>query len=915
MIGQSVGHYRITDKLGAGGMGEVYRARDTKLDRDVALKFLPPALEQNETARLRFIREAQAAAAIDHPYICSIYEVGQNEGGTNFIAMEYVAGQTIQEKLEDGPIPLGKALPLLIEAAEAVEKAHFAGFIHRDLKPANLMLTPEGHVKVMDFGLAKRMFSRESEQADLTGLTREGSMLGTLAYMSPEQLRGEELDIRSDFFSFGVVLYETLTGVNPFRRKQSMETASAILNDPAPPLERYLAEVPYRLELIVAKLLSKEKERRYQLIHDVRTDLEDVKHEFESVGIVGKPPLLSGETRTLRWSQVGPWVLVGILGIALLATLWFVVPADPRPEPSRRLIVDLGTGVMLDKGESTAAVLSPDGSMLAFVGTSGEGSQTRLYLRRLDEFDARALPGTDGAAQPTFSPDGRWIAFRSGQQLRKISVSGGRTIPLCETGASRGLDWADDGSIVFASNNQGGLSRVSETGGHPETLTLTDAESTQRWPQVLPGGRAVLFSAQSRESFDNAQILVQRIPNGERKLLWQGGYHARYLPTGHLVYLSQDTLFGVAFDLDALEVRGKPVPILEGVVGDPDIGTAQFSFSADGSLVYLRSEFNGKESLLEWLDREGNRVPVPLPPARYGTFRLSPNGQLLALEIYDGRQWDIWFHDFEQETTTRLTFDPADDRHPVWSPSGESVLFASKRGGAEYNLYWKRADGSGSVGRLTESRNEQWPWSWHPGGQFVAISENTPETQWDLRILGLKGNDRSGWKAGDTTTFLSTPFLELGAQFSPEGDWLAYFSNESDTYEVFVIPFPGPGGKRQISSGGGVVPLWSPARRELYYAPPVATMILGGFSLSEAHRSLEIVRYRVEGDRFVPDQPETWKAGVVYRLPFVESMALHPDGHRLLVRKSLSEDEFDLSHIVLIENFFAYLKQQVPVEE
>ncbi|UCF37464.1 MAG: serine/threonine-protein kinase [Acidobacteriota bacterium] len=914
MIGQTISHYEITGKLGQGGMGEVYRARDTKLEREVALKFLPLELEQDETARRRFIREAKAVAAIDHPYICSIYEVGQTNEGANYIAMEYVAGQTLQEKLEDGPIPLEKALPILIEAAEAIEKAHSAGFIHRDLKPANLMLTPEGHVKVMDFGLAKRILKdAEVEQAITAGLTRKGSTLGTLAYMSPEQLRGDELDTRSDLFSFGVVMYEMLSGVNPFRRKQSMETASAILNESAPPLGRYLADVPYRLELIVSKLLSKEMQLRYQLIHDVKTDLGDSKRELESAGIVGHPYSLSGEPRALKWSQIVPWVLVGILGMALLATQWLGEAIDPLPAHPRRMNVDLGARVRLDKDESTAAVLSPDGSMLAFLGSSEEEGQTRLYLRRLDELEARALPNTEGAAQPTFSPDGQWIAYRSGQELKKTAVSGGTNVTLCETGASRGLDWADDGSIVFASNNQGGLSRVSEMGGHPETLTLTEGEWTQRWPQVLPSGGAVLFSSPAKGSFDDGQILVQRIPNGERKLLWQGGYHARYLPTGHLVYLNQGTLFGIAFDLDALEVQGKPVPILEGVVGDPDIGTAQFSFSNDGSLVYMRSEFSGKESLLEWLDREGNRVPVPLRPARYGGFRLAPNGRLLAVEIYDGRQWDIWLYDFERETSTRLTFDPADDRRPVWSPLGESVLFASNRHGGNLNLYWKRVDGRGSVGKLTESPNEQWPWSWHPGGQFVAFTERNPETQWDMWILGLEGNDRSGWKGGETTALLSTPFLELGAEFSPDGNWLAYFSNESDTYEVFVLPFPGPGGKRQISSGGGVQPLWSPTRMELFYAPPAATMILGGFSLSEARRQLSIVRYRVEGGNFVTDQAEKWEAGVVYRLPFLSSMAFHPDGHRLLVRKSLGENDFDLSRVVLFENFFAYLEQQVPV--
>jgi serine/threonine-protein kinase len=885
-------------------MGEVFLARDTKLDREVALKFLPFPLQQDESARLRFIREAKAAAAIDHPYICSIYDVGQTEDGQDFIAMEYVAGQTLQERLKKGPIPLDRALPILIETADAIEKAHNAGFIHRDLKPANLILTPEGHVKVMDFGLAKRILSQGATEQEVTaGLTREGSTLGTLSYMSPEQIRGEDLDARSDIFSFGVILYETLTGEHPFRRKQPMETAAAIMNEPVPPLGRFLGEVPNRLEWVISKLLSKESGRRYQLIHEVKTDLEDLKKELKTGSTHGATTVSQIDDRPTAHDrrQLLPWVAATcVLAVLLALSVWrpWGSSTMQEPNPLRRLDVRLSPGVSLSiSSTGPATALSPDESTIAFIGRPDEGGESRIYLRPLDQLEAEALPGTEAAYNPTFSPDGEWIAFRAKERLQKISVKGGAPVTLCNTQRTRGIAWSDDGSIVFAVM-WGGLSRIGPNGGTPELLTnLEGNETSHRWPQVLPGGEWILFTADVGGSLSNANIVVQRLGSTERKVVWRGGQFGRYLPTGHLVYLHENSMFAAPFDLETLTIDGQPVPVLDGVATVPGEAKAEFTFSNKGTLLYLPGMPSQREFTLEWLDRQDNLEPLFSEPARIGSAQFSPDGRHLALEIHDGRQWDISIFEWESQRLARLTFDEGNDENPVWSPDGSIIVFSSDRYGV-HNLFWKRSDGSGESRRLTDSRYYQRPNSWHPNEPYLAFDEVANETRRDIHILRLERDGQSGWKAGETTVFANSPFVEGGANFSPDGRWLAHVSDETGIWEVYVSPFPGPGGKRQISSGGGIRALWSPDSQELFFQ-------WGG-------RQFYRVKYRIEGGNFIPAAPEDWS-----KHPIPHSVrTLHPGGDRLVVRKPVGEsDRPDLSRIVFLENFFDYLKEQAPVDE
>lgn len=903
MIGQSIAHFEITAKIGEGGMGEVYRATDTKLGREVALKLLPESFAQDRQRMGRFQREAQVLASLNHPNIAAIHGL-EDADGQKALVMELVEGEDLSERIARGPIPLDEALPIALQIAEALEDAHEKGIIHRDLKPANIKLTPEGKVKVLDFGLAKAL-EEERSAGDIANsptltmqATQAGIILGTASYMSPEQAKGQVVDRRADIWAFGAVLYEMPTGKQAFEGGDLSEIMAAVIMKDVD-LDILPGIAPKSIRGLIARCLARDTRKRLQHIGEARILIEECPAGptedslAETITSVATQPF---------WRRLVPWAVAVASTIALITALWTIWHTASEPEPPRRLSVELGADVLLNVRPGTAAILSPDETTLAFVGLTETG-QTQLYLRRLDQLEATPLSGTEGVRQPCFSPDGQWIAFRAGGQLKKISVAGGAAVTLCEAPRSRGIEWAEDGSIVFAADTRVGLSQISSAAGStPEALTsLQEGEATHRWPQMLPRGRAVLFTAGSDpNNFSEANVVVQRIPDGERKVLWKGGYHARYLPSGHLVYIHEGTLFAAPFDSEMLEMTGEPIPVLEGVVSDASRALAQFAFSGQGTLVYVPGTSIVEGDQLEWLDREGKREALPLVPGEYQDFRFSPTGRLLALEVSEGQQSDIWLYDIERDTLTRLTFDPADDEAPVWSPSGKSLIFSSERNG-EDNLYWKRADGSGQAQRLTESQSRQTPVSWHPGGQYLVFGEFNQENSWDIHILALEGDDQLGWKAGDTSTFLSTRFVEVHPQFSPNGDWLAYMSLESGEAEIYVRPFPGPGGKWQISSGGGVWPQWSLGGQELYFGHQ------GQLFVSE---------YEVNGNSFTADRPVEWKEGSFYQRAYTPSYTLHPDDQKLLVRKRAAEEsQLDLDHVVLFGNFFDYLNEKVPVDQ
>ena len=805
MIGKSISHYRVTEKLGEGGMGEVYRATDTKLGREVALKVLPPVFANDSQRMARFKREAHVLASLNHPNIASIYGLEESDG-IHCLVLELVEGPTLAERIKEGAIPLEESLNIAKQIADALEAAHEKGVIHRDLKPANVKVTPEGMVKVLDFGLAKALAEPASEAAMENSPTasilptHEGVILGTAAYMSPEQAMGKAVDKRADIWAFGVVLFEMLTGKRLFRGENTSETLAAVIKDD-PDWNLLSTDTPLKIRELLRRCLQKDSRKRLHDIADARIEIEEVL--ADPSGTLALPA--GGVGTQTAWRRVLPWAVAGVF--ALVAAVGFWPEPEPIPPPSMRLSVEVTPGESSWTVQGAAAVISPDGTRLAFVTTDDQG-QRKLYLRPLDQLQANALSGTEGAANPFFSPDGQWIAFFSGNKLKKVSVRGGAAVTLCDAPNGRGGSWGEDGTIVLAPEIYSGLSRVSSAGGTREAVSTLDkekGETTHRWPQVLPGGKAVLFTVGIGSTDGN--IEVQSLETGERKTLQLGGFYGRYLPTGHLVYMSEATLFAAPFDLARLEVTGPPAPILDDVRTSPNYWSGQFDFSQTGTLVYLTGGGAASEVSIFWMDPEGKTEPLLPTPRDYKNPSFSPDGKRLAVDIDEGGNSDLWVYELERETLSRLTFDEGNDHGPVWTPDGQWVTFASNRGGGRVlNLYWNRADGTGDAERLTESSNSQFPFSWSPDGKVLAFFEPSPGTNMDLWTLPMEGDGAGGLKPGKPTQFLRMSFRQWDPAFSPDGRWIAYQSDESGQFEVYVRPFPGPGGKWQISTTGGRMP-------------------------------------------------------------------------------------------------------------
>ena len=599
MIGTTIAHYTITDKIGQGGMGEVYLAEDTKLERKVALKFLPDSLHQDPVAEKRFLREAKSAAALDHPFICNIYEAGQ-ENGKSYISMEYVQGENLKDKLENDPLLLKEALEMATEIAQALETAHKANIVHRDLKPSNIMLTSDGHVQVMDFGLAKQLFPSKDvetqEQAITASLTKTGMTLGTLAYMSPEQLRGAPVDTRSDVFSFGILLFEMITGIDPFRKSQPMETASAILKDNPPPLSRYLNDAPPFLERVVGKMLAKEPGQGYQLVHDVGTDLQQLVREIAEPtqsghdGLSGTSGQMTTSTSPGSWQQIVPWSIASLVIGAIITSVVFWSPAPtPPPQPLTRLPLPLPPTQRLSAPARHQVAFSPDGTHLVYA------ADFRLYLRPMDQMEATPICGTaEGeGTNPFFSPDGEWVGFYTRGQLNKVSITGGAPVMLCEAGRPWGASWGADDRIVFGQGAQG-IFQVPANGGEKELLISVDPEKNEfaHGPQILPGGNVVLFTLSSGSGWNDAQIVAQAVGTAERKVLVNGGTDARYVSTGHLVYVQEGTLLAVLFDVEAWKSQMVPFRYWRMSCGFPAVVPPSSAFQIQDPLLTFAESLN-----------------------------------------------------------------------------------------------------------------------------------------------------------------------------------------------------------------------------------------------------------------------------------------------------------------------------------
>ena len=915
--GTRLGAYEIVGFIAAGGMGEVYRARDTRLKRDVALKILPESFASDPDRLARFQREAEVLASLNHPSIAAIYGV-EESNGTRALVMEFVEGETLADRVARGPIPVEEALPIAKQIAEALEAAHEHGVIHRDLKPANIKVTPDRAVKVLDFGLAKLAhLETVAHAADITAsptitspamVTGVGMILGTASYMSPEQARGREADKRSDIWAFGCVLYEMLSGKRAFGG-EDVSDALAFIITTEPDWAALPTNTPPALRRLLRRCLEKDPKERLHDVADARIEIKDA----GALRVDGRAASVA--VQRAGWRRALPWtVAVGALAVGAVLALWAASRRPPAPPAPVRVSAELGADVSLVTDQGAAAVLSPDGAVLAFVAQKSGGSP-QLYIRRLEQLEATPLSGTDDARNPFFSPDGQWIAFFAGGKLKKISVTGGAAVTLCDAPNSRGGTWADDDTIAFAPDSVAGVSllRVSSAGGKPERLTTLDQdEPGQQWPQVLPGGKAVLYTSQRvTRSADNEDIVVQPLPNGLRKVVVQrSGYYGRYLPSGHLVYVHEGTLFAAPFDLDRLELTGQPVPVLEGVTVSSFLAGsargAQFAVAGNGTLVYVSAQRVSHDAPISWMDRQGTTMPLRATPANWANLVFAPDGRRLALDLFDGKQSDVWVYDWARDMLSHLTFDPTDDVKPVWTPDGRRIVFASRRADkATVNLYWQRADGTGDVQRLTESKNQQDPASWHPGGKFLAFWELNPQTGTDLMILPMEGDEVSGWTPGKATVFLNTPFNEREPMFSPDGRWIPYRSDESGRDEIYVRPFPGPGGKWQISTGGGTNPTWSRTRHELFYGT--------------TDQRIMVAPYTVEGDSFRAEKPRLWSEGRYLARPFritsFRSFDLHPDGERFaLAPVTETQTAAKQDKLVLIFNFFDELRRLAPVK-
>jgi len=892
--GTKLGSYELLAQIGAGGMGEVYKAHDTKLGRDVAIKILPEAFAHDPERLSRFQREAKMLAALNHPNIATIYGLEQSNG-TSYLVMELVSGETLAEGIKrEGAVPVGDALAICKQIAVALEAAHEKGIIHRDLKPANVKVTPEGKVKVLDFGLAKAFAgetadSNPSQSPTLSAVaTMQGVLLGTAAYMSPEQARGKAVDKRTDIWAFGCVLYELLTGKQAFAGDDITDILAAVVR--AEPDWRALPPAtPVKIRDLLRRCLQKDKTLRMQAAGDARIEIQEVLTAPRDSGATVAPL----ESRS-RLPRVVATAVFAIAALALAALLWRSSrPAELKPVLS--FDVDLGPEVSLGSPIGADAILSPDGTRMVYV------SQEKLFTRRLDQPKATELAGTEGAFAPFFSPDGQWVAFFAGGKLKKISVEGGAPGVLCDAPFGMGGSWGENGNIIAALNIPAALSRIPSTGGTPTPLTeLAQGEISHRWPQILPRGDAVLFTS---GAFGNFNIEVMSLKDRRRKTLQRGGTFGRYLATsdgaGHLVYINNGTLFAVAFDLKALEVRGTPVPLLEQVAYKPDFGSAQFDFSHTGMLLYRSGGSVGSGQVtVQWLDSEGKTQPLLAKPGAYTRPRLSPDGQRLALDIPEGSSRDIWIYEWQRDIMTRLTFNAggAAALEPVWSPDGRYIAFGGTGG-----IFWTRSDGGGKPEPLTQSNNLQAPYSFTPDGKRLSmeLSGSSGSGLWTIPLE----NDGNGLKAGKPELFLQDSFDDHNPMFSPDGHWLAYTSNESGTYQVYVRAFPGKGGKWQISNTGGSYPAWSHNGRELFFR-------------SDDNRIM-VVAYTVKGDSFVADKPRVWSEKPLADLGIVgnTSYDLAPDGKRIVALMPVEAPgaQQAQNHVIFLENFFDELRRKVPL--
>jgi eukaryotic-like serine/threonine-protein kinase len=893
--GTRLGPYEVTAQIGAGGMGEVYRATDTNLKRVVAIKVLPASVAADAERLARFQREAEVLASLNHPNIAQIHGLEKSDG-TTALVMELVEGPTLADRIAQGPIPIDEALPIAKQIAEALEAAHEHAIIHRDLKPANVKVRSDGVVKVLDFGLAKALEPAgsvldASQSPTITSpamMTGVGVLLGTAAYMSPEQARGKEVDRRADIWAFGGVLYEMLTGRPAFPGADVSEVLAGVIKSEVawnvlPP------NTPGKLRALLRRCLQKDPKQRLRDIGDARLEIEEMfVSSLDEVRVFEAPP------RSRRRVAVA----IAALSLTTAATavaVWGVLRPD-APRVSRLMIAPSASYRLSITGDGRSVAVSRDGNRVAYVGDNGT-----LLLRPVDQLDPAILVREDSPVAPFFSPDGRWVAYFSGNRgVRKVNIDGGPTVLVSKSDSARpgGGTWAEDGNVVFATTNGAtGLHVVHPDTTVPKVLTVPDrqrGEADHLWPEFLPGGGAVVFTITSTDGrLDSSQVAVFDLRAGTYKTVVPAGSHAHYVPTGHLVYNASGTLRAVRFDLDRLEATGRSVEVASGVL-TTSLGAAEFDVAANGTLVYVPGKVvEGARRELVWMGRDGKAERIDAPVRAYIYPRLSPDGTRVLLDSRD-QDNDIWLWDLRRETLTNLTANPALERFPLWTADGKQFIFVSDRDGASA-IYRQAANGTGTAERLSEGTDvQQTPNAISADGKQLVFDRSG-----DLFTLALDGSRR-------VSPLIQTPLDEGRAALSPDGRWLAYHANEGGRPEVFVRPFPSVDtGKLQVSKAGGVQPWWGRTGSELFYftlAGMLMSMTIGG---SPTPTSGTLVSVFDAGSFFF--QPNGTAAA---------TFDVSPDGRRFLMIKQVASTDATSAprEIVLVQHWLEELKRLVATK-
>jgi len=872
--GTQFGVYAVGEMLGKGGMGEVYKARDTKLDRTVAIKVLPAAVASDRELLARFEREAKTLASLNHTNIAHVYGL-ENFGGVMALVMEYVPGPTLRERLAKGRVPVKEAVAIARQIASALEAAHESGIIHRDLKPANVKLTDDGAVKLLDFGLAKsvapsRAPTDETETMALQD-TGTGVILGTAGYMAPEQVLGAGVDRRADVWAYGAVLYELLSGKRAFAGSTLAEVMAATLRAEVD-WSALPGDTPGQVITILRRCLERDRTSRIRDIGDAWRLVED-------------RPVTAAAGRPWLWPAVA-----GVLAAGLAVAVWVGRPTGPSPS-LRRLTVSLGDDANLATGVANAIAISRDGARIAYV-TVGTNQIRRLVTRRLSEAEPRVLAATEHAANPFFSPDGEWIAFFAGGKLKKISVEGGLIVALCDADSkgAMGGSWGDDGNIIASLGSR--LVRVPGNGGKPEPVsTLAPGESRHLWPYVLPGSKAALFFSNVEPYANSGSVEAIVFATGERKVIQRNAYFGRYLSSGHLLWLNSGTAYVAPFDPEKLELTGGARPMVEHVIFQDVNGGAQLDIAADGTLIYLE-QGGVVRSTLQWLEADGRLQPILNTPGEYSYPVLSPDGKQMAYLQQTGANRDIWVHDLERDVSRRVTLTPDRNEYVfVWTPDGKSIIYSL---GNQMQIV--RADGSSEPVTIYEHANSMvFIHAISSDGRFLAFCVQGAKTANDLWTLPLEWKGGTA-KAGEPKPFQASPFAEIHASFTPDSKWLAFSSDESGSNEVYVRSYPSGTGKIQISHSGGMQPFFDRGGKNVFYVANDGQPM--------------VVSYEQLADSIRFSKPRAWTQRNFGLSTSLRRFEVAPDGKRIVV--TLPEDtqvRRRANEVVFLENFTSQLRR------